>query len=93
MTDEARMLTSAEVAKRLACNAETVRALIACGRLAAANISPHKRRATWRIAPADVDLFLAGASATVPAAQSRVARARRKPAAPAGRDYFPQFKG
>lgn len=84
---EGSMLTSAQVAERLAVSPDKVRELISDGRLSAIDISANKRRATWRIRVADLEAFISGA--TVRAPEPKVRRNRSVEGRPT---FFPQYQ-
>lgn len=80
------LLTPADVASRLAVRVETARALIASGRIKSSNISPSKRRPTYRVRPEDLEAFIAGAQVLPP-----LPKARRKKREPTRRTFFPEY--
>lgn len=60
-------LTVDEVAERLRCDPDHIRHLIACGQLAASDISSSRRRRMWRITPEAIDAFLAARRSSIAA--------------------------
>lgn len=72
MRDAAPMLRPREVADRLACDLDTVYSLISSGELCAHNIAPRtSRKASWRIAEADLQAFLASRTYQRPVPRQR----------------------
>jgi excisionase family DNA binding protein len=76
-------LTVAEAARHLRAKTDTVRAWINAGRLKAANTGQGSRP-RWRIAQADLDLFLAGRT------REPRERQRQKAPPPSRVRYFPE---
>jgi Helix-turn-helix domain len=75
------LLTVQQVAHRLAYRkADGVRDLIHSGTLRAIDVSPKgAKRRTWRVDPADLDLFIATRKTVPPAAATK--RSRLRPSA------------
>ncbi len=68
------LLKVAAVAERTALSVPAVLALINAGKIVASNVSQGLRRPRWRVAPADLEQFLASRQ---PAATSRIVKRRR----------------
>lgn len=81
-------LTPGEAAEEINIRVQSILAWIASGELAASDVStkPGGKRPTWRIARADLELFLASRRAV----QTKPASRPRQPVDAAAVQYFPE---